>query len=465
MISFPLVTFAVLAFFSPSGTIYDNDIDRKKWVGRLYQDQFKGRYRRIMTPLLDRIDVALSADETTRDLGPYRIAWSHRLLTTSILLAVAYPIATVILQWLSGAPITFGGETVLEAGTPQARLYVVLWLGVSLLLYFLAERLRSGWRTALFIAATLILIGGQYFSDTFEVPRAFKVAVTVASTVAVAHAFAFAGVFAVAVASAVAVAYAFAGTAAVAGVFAGAVAVAAVVAVEKRDDDYGLHPKRTIALIWLYLAGLTFAVRFGTFDTDYGFAASAFVILFLGVFPLFNTLADFASIGLTRFLLRQGINGMSWWKAVIDLFGGAIIFLCLGCALITWVHLVKSGGEISLMDLSGLFEGLRTNPSDYWWLAIMLGTTLLPTLLHAAIGIFTCLITYPEPLRAWIVNGLSSGGATAGWRASLTICALISLSLWVPLIIFYHAMTFDKGILRDAVISVFEGYARLIGTV
>ena len=95
----------------------------------------------------------------------------------------------------------------------------------------------------------------------------------------------------------------------------------------------------------------------------------------------------------------------------------------------------------------------------------MLATTLLPTILHAAIGIFTCLITYPEPLRAWIVNGLSSGSATAGWRASLTICALISLSLWVPLIIFYHAMTFDKGILRDAVISVFEGYARLIGAV
>ena len=152
-----------------------------------------------------------------------------------------------------------------------------------------------------------------------------------------------------------------------------------------------------IALICIYLAGLTLAVRFGTFDEVQGFATSAFAILFLGVFPLFNILADFASIGLTRFLLRQGIQGMSWWKAIVDLFGGAVIFLCLGFALITWVHLVKSGGEISLMDLPGLFEGLRTTPSDYWWLAFMLATTLLPTILHAAIGTFTCLITDPEP--------------------------------------------------------------------
>ena len=120
MISFPLVTFAILAFFSPYGKIYENDIDRKKWIGRLYQDQFKGRYRRIMTPIRDRIDTALSADETTRDLGPHRVAWSHRLLNITILLAVAYPILTVIAQWPTGAAITFGGDTALEAGAPQA---------------------------------------------------------------------------------------------------------------------------------------------------------------------------------------------------------------------------------------------------------------------------------------------------------------------------------------------------------
>ena len=234
MISFPLVTFAILAGFSPYGKIYENDIDRKKWVGRLYQDQFKGRYRRIMTPLLDRIDTALSTDETTRNLGPHRVAWSHRLLIITMLLAVAYPILAVVLQWLTGAAVTFGGETVLEAGTPQARSFVGLWLGASLLLYFLAARLRSVWRMALFIAATLILFGGQYVSGTFNVPNA------------------------------------------------GAVAVAG--AVEKRDSKYGPHPKRMIALICIYLFGLTLAVRFGTFGENQGFATSAFVILFLGVF-------------------------------------------------------------------------------------------------------------------------------------------------------------------------------------
>jgi hypothetical protein len=101
-------------------------------------------------------------------------------------LAFAYPILAITIQWLCGHAIDFGGQEVIAASPPQARIFTAVWLGSSLFFYLFAGASKSRWRWTLVILATGILALGSIFADRFAVPR--NVAVAVAGTVAVAGA-------------------------------------------------------------------------------------------------------------------------------------------------------------------------------------------------------------------------------------------------------------------------------------
>ena len=107
-------------------------------------------------------------------------------------LAFAYPILAITIQWLCGHAIDFGGQEVIAASPPQARIFTAVWLGSSLFFYLFAGASKSRWRWTLVILATGILALGSIFADRFAVPRNVAVAVagTVAGTVAVAVAVA-----------------------------------------------------------------------------------------------------------------------------------------------------------------------------------------------------------------------------------------------------------------------------------
>ena len=103
-------------------------------------------------------------------------------------LAFSYPILAITIQWLCGHAIDFGGQEVIAASPPQARIFTAVWLGSSLFFYLFAGASKSRWRWTLVILATGILALGSIFADRFAVPR--NVAGTVACTVAVAVAVA-----------------------------------------------------------------------------------------------------------------------------------------------------------------------------------------------------------------------------------------------------------------------------------
>ena len=194
----------------------------------------------------------------------------------------------------------------------------------------------------------------------------------------------------------------------------------------------------------------------------------SYLMLFLGVFPSINALADFASIGLTRYLLRKGLTGLTWLQSLIDLLGGLVIFGCLGAGLITYVHFVRTVDGRALLDLPGMFAGLEQNKGDYWWLAFMLISTLIPTALHLMVGVGTVLVQYPAPLRRWVAAKLESGGNgmdTDGWQGSWAVCAMITASICVPIIGFYLILTLNHGWVLDQTIGVFKWYTGLIGAI
>jgi hypothetical protein len=172
---------------------------------------------------------------------------------------------------------------------------------------------------------------------------------------------------------------------------------------------------------------------------------------------------------------HRRVSGVSWINAAIDLVIGAVIFLALGISLITFIHFIHPQDGTALFDLPTLFAELA-NPAtrgNYLWLALMLGTTLIPTLLHLMIGIGTLGLQYPKRVRRWIIHKLISsagdgdteGPANDGFLGSAAICGIITLSFCLPIITGALVIRYSNGHVIDAVIAPFHWWATAIGAI
>ena len=402
--------------------------DRAYWCDLLRHDRPAERYRSVMRKGLDWLDSRLSSREAQQ--GPAQRAWSFGLLNITMALAFAYPILAITIQWLCGHAIDFGGQEVIAASPPQARIFTAVWLGSSLFFYLFAGASKSRWRWTLVILATGILLLGLIFADRFAVPENVAVAGLVAGAVA----------------------------------FASAVAVAVAVATaEKRSS-------RQMAWRLLYcgvlVALLIVAIKM---PDDFGAgqrSRAVFVMLTFCLLPLVNAVFDFASVGLTRYLLRLGLEQKrAAWRAVLDGLGGIAIFFALGCTLIAFVTFVVPADGVPLVDLTQLFADMRRAPGDYIWLMVTLFSTLLPTLLHLSVAVLTLGLQYPAGVRNFVA-GLLERGEHSGQAALLSgicICAMITIALWCPIWIFTFVITHDHGAIVNAVLWGFEAFAWAIG--
>jgi hypothetical protein len=427
-LGWPIVCFIALMCVPALRNTAVNPSDRAYWCDLLRHDRPAERYRSVMRKGLDWLDSRLSSREAQQ--GPAQRAWSFGLLNITMGLAFAYPILAITIQWLCGHAIDFGGQEVIAASPPQARIFTAVWLGSSLFFYLFAGASKSRWRWTLVILATGILLLGLIFADRFAVPEN----VAVAGLVAVA--------FASAVASAVAV---------------------AVATAEKRSS-------RQMAWRLLYcgvlVALLIVAIKM---PDDFGAgqrSRAVFVMLTFCLLPLVNAVFDFASVGLTRYLLRLGLEQKrAAWRAVLDGLGGIAIFFALGCTLIAFVTFVVPADGVPLVDLTQLFADMRRAPGDYIWLMVTLFSTLLPTLLHLSVAVLTLGLQYPAGVRNFVA-GLLERGEHSGQAALLSgicICAMITIALWCPIWIFTFVITHDHGAIVNAVLWGFEAFAWAIG--
>ncbi|WP_323035425.1 hypothetical protein [Pararhodobacter sp.] len=417
----PALTFLILSTFFYRG-LWEHDGDRKAAMARLTASSFHQAYRAGMERVLAGMDTRPSSAELAHGMGPGRVAFSSGLLQRMMLLAVAYPIVMLIGQWLVlGTALVLGGVELAPVGSTLARGYVALWIiAIIGVLIWVA---RSQWRWKSLVAATAIVSltsGGQILSNNFDVP----------SVVADADAVAFAVAFAVAT------------------------------VIESREGRNG--PVPGLWLWYLAVLALVLATVVATRSAITG-QDTLVIIAFFGFFPILNAVADFASVGLTRYLLRRGLNGVTIWNAILDVLGGLLIFFLLGFAAITLFHVIHPRDGVRLIDLPGLFEGLRHSPGDNWWLAVMLGSTLLPTVLHAMIGMFTVLTRYPVVLRDRVVALLRDDLPSNRKWGTAAYCVMVTLSIWVPIWALVALFSVNHGAVLRGVIVVFEGYARMIG--
>lgn len=293
------------------------------------------------------------------------------------------------------------------------------------------------------VLAMGIFILGSIYADDFAVPRNVG-----------GFAVVFLGVFLGAVAAAAVVAFAFA----VVFVFVFAVA-------EVRSSNP--------MVVRLFYCGVLLAILVMAIKMPDDFGAgqrnrAVFAMLTFGLLPLFNAVFDFLSAGLTRYLLRLGLEQKrAVWRAILDGLGGIAIFFALGCSLITFVTFVTPADGVPLVDLAQLFASLRTAPGDYIWLMMTLFSTLLPTLVHLSLMLLTLALHSPAGCRNFVAGLLESGAQSrqASFLSGVCICAMITLAVWVPIWIITAVITHDHGATLNAVLWIFETFAWAIGGV
>ncbi|MGH6848807.1 MAG: hypothetical protein ACREC0_15650 [Methylocella sp.] len=119
-------------------------------------------------------------------------------------------------------------------------------------------------------------------------------------------------------------------------------------------------------------------------------------LLFLGLFTLLNAPFDWASLGLTRALLRRGLELGGWWPyllALVDACLAGVIIALLALTMVvgaqTFVALAVHGGGARAVVLpldKPFFDGITTGAPEYWWVYALLLSTMIPSLVNLAIG-------------------------------------------------------------------------------
>ncbi len=452
---------------------------RKRAIGWLLQDTASRRYRALLLRGLDWLDARLSKYESDLPKNHRAVAWSLGLLHFNFWLAIAYPMLSLILVWVITGSGSIGEADLIPADENDGLRYLVaaaLFAIFGLMLF--RERLLRGTKHKAVKLAAWILVCAGVTVVAGEITLGFAVAAAFAFALAFAFEDMFTGTSAIAVAVAPAFALAVIVAVIVEATAIGKVAVistAAAVLAGAYTIFWRINRFRQPVLVLLVFASVGLVVIMAAIRTVPAIffmregTDSGLYVLFVSILPMLNGLADFASCGLTRFLLRRGVAGNLMLAGIRDALAGAALFMALGFCLIAVIHYIRPQDGQALADLEQVFADL-TNPEkrdQYWWLAAMLFSTLLPTIAHVFLAVVSFFTLAPEKWRHWIAEAMNQGGtgdALASKNARLALVALSTVSTILPMLVIWYAFTLRHGVL-DAVIVVMRYFAVLIGAI
>lgn len=201
-------------------------------------------------------------------------------------------------------------------------------------------------------------------------------------------------------------------------------------------------------------------------------------LLFLGLLTLINAPFDWASLGLTRALLRRGLELKGWWPlalALIDAVSAALIVALLAIAMVIGVQafdtLAVYGGGKAILPLDALFAGLR-NPEtalepEYWWIYALLLTTLIPSLINLGIGGASVVQMLP-PVRAWLLKHMPADKPVRSYDRTIIALILalqaiggILLGILAQVAIFWGVIVYAMPLFGLSLLDVAEAIAAL----
>jgi hypothetical protein len=388
---------------APEGSIERQDYERLR--ASLAGDNLAARlYAKWLTAFLDGVERFFgdAGTEGQRAFGLKKPAplWTAPAFDRCLLLAFIYPIVTIFVVWaISGhvgpaeaalglKPDMSGWARGLSAGA----------IGLLCLAFWRAFRAEGRKSLVWGAFATAVSVGAAVSAGDVATSVATVVAVPIAIAIAfagvgfVAGAGDVAGAVAFAVARAIAVALTGAGV--VAGAVAGCATVVGAFAVAFAIK-YGRQ--NVFLLFFLPAMILTCLGAADLLSPLERWNIAGPLLLFLGLLTLLNAPSDWASLGLTRALLRRGLELGGWWPyllALIDACLAAVIIALLALIMVIGVQAfdelaAHGGGEKAMvLPLPALFDGIAKNPGapEYWWAYVLLLSTMIPSLVNLAIS-------------------------------------------------------------------------------
>jgi hypothetical protein len=196
------------------------------------------------------------------------------------------------------------------------------------------------------------------------------------------------------------------------------------------------HRRHGLFLVLIYLSAvLTCFVEAGLLSRLDSWVVAGPFLLFTALLLLLNAPFDWASLGVTRALLRRGLERENvWWPygyACFDaLFATGFVAL-LALTMVIGVQAfdelaVHSGGEkAAVLPLPALFDGIAKNPGapEYWWAYALLLSTMIPSLINLAIGGMAFTRGIPGVSRL-LLNWTPEGRDVPDYKRQLTAIGL-----------------------------------------
>ncbi|MEO1492868.1 MAG: hypothetical protein AAFV19_12005 [Pseudomonadota bacterium] len=452
--------------------LWKHDVARKRWTGYLIQNTWSRRYKDLLGHILNWIDVRLTPEIEDHGWQPgeVRSAWSFCLFNFSFAMAWTYPVIAIVAMWLiGGEPQRLGSSVILSGDVGQLARAAEL----AVVIAYVALILWLATRPPVDIAKAVIFgtIGGFPYLLVVYATRGFS---------AESSGFTF-------------TAFAWAG---------GMIFMVSYLGNRWFQVAYktlgGMMRRKTLFLISVYVALLCVVVvttaipapepyipqtpeeaaALAAFDQSavgqfflrvdaYMIASNAGFLLFASALPIFNALTDFLSSGLTRYLMRRGLERRMLFAAGLDVLGAAAAFVSMGFGLMVVLAIARDAYGQPIFDLSSIFANIRADPGAYWWLYICLMSTLVPTLAHLALAAFGVVIQGWPGLRRYIVQGLEAAGhgdEVQGRWATRALTIAMTLSIMLPILI-VGALLEHQGAIALMLLAMFEGLARIAGLI
>ena len=156
------------------------------------------------------------------------------------------------------------------------------------------------------------------------------------------------------------------------------------------------------------------------------------LLLVLGLLTLINAPFDWASLGLTRALLRRGLELGGWWPyalALADACLAAVVIAALALVMVVSVQtfdaLAQYGSGKPVLPLGALFDGIAAHPAapEYWWVYALLLSSMIPSLLNLMIG-GTSLVRGVPGVASFLLRFIPERGGVLKWDRHWIAAAL-----------------------------------------
>lgn len=473
------------------GAFEKNSQQRRRYNKLRYDLSADGQisivYERMLRSTLDGIDWLFGDKGQQSNVvgGFFRLReraplWTAQSYDRCLLLALMYPGLVVISVW-AGSGHVGPAERALHLPTDANGLQrgIILAASFVMILSFLQFmrqrefRNHVRWFVATFLAMSVFIafvypgLATIAIALVLSFAFAFAVAAVVSITRADALRGAGGGTLAFATAGAFAIAIAGSQFAITQGIFAysaGLAAAAILAFVFAAGVALTLHASRKrgwlgiVLLIWSALVFLSALVSPAWMAGLSSWPFAGAVLLFLVILTTLNAPFDWLSLGLTRALLRKGLELGGWWPLVVgllDLLAAAAVVAMLSVVTLLSVQFFEqltlwAGGEpiVKVKDiLAALADPRRRLAPEFWWIYAMLFSTLLPSVLNVSLGTLSLLRGVPG-LRRQLARRMPIGKSVLAserlWMAPVLatqvmlsgvagLAAMVGL-LWVVLI-------------------------------